>query len=117
MLTISWPGFASFIVLITMTYRFVLPVLPIALLFSGYSLAVMDDSVSSKFKGKGSLKKYNKFPAKMRVAILFLLATNVPMALYMSLVHQVCFFLHHKTEEKKTRYNIGYLFPSPPTPL
>ncbi|KAF7838088.1 GPI mannosyltransferase 3 isoform X1 [Senna tora] len=69
-------------------FRFVLPVLPIALMFSGYSLAVMDDRGSSKSKEKGSLKKYNQCPTKMIVAILFLLATNIPMTLYMSLVHQ-----------------------------
>ncbi|XP_028775416.1 GPI mannosyltransferase 3 isoform X2 [Neltuma alba] len=69
-------------------FRFVLPVLPIALMFSGYSLALMDDPGSGKSKVKGSLKKYDRFPVKKGVAILFLLATNIPMALYMSLVHQ-----------------------------
>ncbi|KAI9126033.1 hypothetical protein K1719_003451 [Acacia pycnantha] len=69
-------------------FRFVLPVLPIALMFSGYSLANMDDPGSAKSKEKGSLKKYIRFPVKKGVVILFLLATNIPMALYMSLVHQ-----------------------------
>lgn len=78
-----------------------MPVLPIALMFCGYSLAAMNDRRSSKNKGKGSLKKYSKYPAKMIVAILFLLATNIPMALYMSLVHQVCPFLLHKIEQMR----------------
>lgn len=71
-------------------FRFVLPVLPIALMFSGYSLAVIEDpsAGSLEYKGKGFSKKKNKCPPKMTVAILFLLATNIPMALYMSLVHQ-----------------------------
>ncbi|XP_061347460.1 mannosyltransferase APTG1 isoform X2 [Gastrolobium bilobum] len=69
-------------------FRFVLPVLPIALMFSGYSLAVIEDPGSPQYKGKESSKKHTKCPPKMRVAILFLLATNIPMALYMSLVHQ-----------------------------
>lgn len=66
-----------------------MPVLPIALMFSGYSLAVIEDpgAGSLEYKGKGFSKK-EKCPPKMTVAILFLLATNIPMALYMSLVHQ-----------------------------
>lgn len=66
-----------------------MPVLPIALMFSGYSLAVIEDPGSPECKGKESSKKHTKCPPKMKVAILFLLATNIPMALYMSLVHQV----------------------------
>lgn len=68
-----------------------MPVLPIALMFSGYSLAVIEDpgAGSPKYKGKEFSKKHNKCPPKMTVAILFLLVTNIPMALYMSLVHQV----------------------------
>ncbi|XP_058754811.1 mannosyltransferase APTG1 isoform X2 [Vicia villosa] len=71
-------------------FRFVLPVLPIALMFSGYSLAMIEDpgAGSPQYKEKEFSKKRNKFPPKMTAAILFLLATNIPMALYMSLVHQ-----------------------------
>ncbi|XP_020231283.1 GPI mannosyltransferase 3 isoform X2 [Cajanus cajan] len=69
-------------------FRFVLPVLPIALMFSGYSLAVIKDPGYAEYKGKETSKKHTGFPPKMGFAILFLLATNIPMALYMSLVHQ-----------------------------
>ncbi|KAJ7955719.1 Mannosyltransferase [Quillaja saponaria] len=69
-------------------FRFVLPVLPIALMYSGFSLAAMRQLDSPQIKGKGSSKNGTTHPAKMKVAILFLLATNIPMALYMSLVHQ-----------------------------
>ncbi|KAI4344357.1 hypothetical protein L6164_011591 [Bauhinia variegata] len=69
-------------------FRFVLPVLPLALMFSGYSLAVLEDPGSPQDKGKGSSKSHTKRTAKLGVAILFLLGTNIPMALYMSLVHQ-----------------------------
>ncbi|XP_027331577.1 GPI mannosyltransferase 3 [Abrus precatorius] len=69
-------------------FRFVLPVLPIALMFSGYSLAMIEDPGSAEYKGKTSSKKDTRCPPKMIVAILFLLVTNIPMALYMSLVHQ-----------------------------
>jgi phosphatidylinositol glycan class B len=73
-----------------MSHRFVLPMLPIALMFSGYALAKMKASPDAK--KKGSLSSHVKGPFKMRFSILFLLATNIPMALYMSLVHQVhCF--------------------------
>ncbi|KAK2399598.1 Alg9 mannosyltransferase family [Trifolium repens] len=70
-------------------FRFVLPVLPIALMFSGYSLAVIEDPGvgSREYKRKEFSKKHNKCPPKMTVAILVLLATNIPMALYMSFVH------------------------------
>ncbi|KAH1216137.1 GPI mannosyltransferase 3 [Glycine max] len=69
-------------------FRFALPVLPIALMFSGYSLAVIEDPGYAQNKGKKSIKKHTRFPPNMGAAILFLLATNIPMALYMSLVHQ-----------------------------
>ncbi|KAI5414856.1 hypothetical protein KIW84_040350 [Lathyrus oleraceus] len=50
---------------------------------------IEDPSVSSPpHKEKEFSKKHNKYPPKMTAAILFLLATNIPMALYMSLVHQ-----------------------------
>ncbi|XP_019453890.1 PREDICTED: GPI mannosyltransferase 3 isoform X1 [Lupinus angustifolius] len=69
-------------------FRFVLPVLPIALMFSGYSLAVIEDPGSPVYRGKKSSEKNTKCSPKMTLAILFLLVTNIPMALYMSLVHQ-----------------------------
>ena len=72
-----------------MSYRFVLPVLPVALMFSGYSLAEIASPSAPESKGKRSLEKRNKCTAKMGVAILFLLASNIPVALYMSLIHQV----------------------------
>lgn len=85
-------GLAWSVTMITMRYRFVLPVLPIALMFSGYSLAAIEDPGSARYKGKESSKTHTRCPTKMRIAILFLLATNIPMALYMSLVHQVSLF-------------------------
>lgn len=72
-----------------MTYRFVLPVLPIALMFSGYSLAVMEKADYLDNKRKGSLSTHSEWLSKTGFAIFFLLVTNIPMALYMSLVHQV----------------------------
>ncbi|XP_068659058.1 mannosyltransferase APTG1 isoform X2 [Aristolochia californica] len=65
-------------------FRFVLPVLPIALMFAGYTLAEIDLSN----KRKRSLNFSVRRPSKMQLAIFFLFATNLPMALYMSLVHQ-----------------------------
>ncbi|XP_010278015.1 PREDICTED: GPI mannosyltransferase 3 [Nelumbo nucifera] len=68
-------------------FRFVLPVLPIALMFSGYSLAAMRIPISSDGKSKRSLH-HTRCHKRMQLAVLFLLVTNLPMALYMSLVHQ-----------------------------
>ncbi|KAL7224569.1 hypothetical protein ACSBR1_025938 [Camellia fascicularis] len=69
-------------------FRFVLPVLPIALMFSGYSLATIRRSDSSHDRRKGSPSIHTKCPSKKHWVIIFLFATNLPMALYMSLVHQ-----------------------------
>ncbi|KAM1519977.1 hypothetical protein ACFX15_022233 [Malus domestica] len=92
-------------------FRFVLPVLPIALIFSGHSLAALRTSVSTY----GS-----KFPAKMQLAIFFLLATNIPVALYMSLVHQrgtedVTYYLSKEVLHGKVT-NILFLMPCHATP-
>ncbi|KAJ4912058.1 Alg9-like mannosyltransferase family [Raphanus sativus] len=67
-------------------FRFVLPVLPIALIFSGYALAQMEASPSSITKKKQVPRK--KWSPKLTLSVLFLLLTNIPMALYMSLFHQ-----------------------------
>lgn len=73
-----------------MNDRFVLPVLPIALIFSGYALTQMEASPSSS----SSITKKKQVPRKkwsptLTLSVLFLLVTNIPMALYMSLFHQV----------------------------
>ncbi|XP_057532071.1 mannosyltransferase APTG1 isoform X2 [Amaranthus tricolor] len=69
-------------------FRFVLPVLPIALMFSGYSLTVLEmPDLSMGVKNRAS-SSHTKWPSKLRLAVVFLVATNIPMALYMSLVHQ-----------------------------
>ncbi|EXB94916.1 GPI mannosyltransferase 3 [Morus notabilis] len=69
-------------------FRFVLPVLPIALMFSGYSLAAISIRNSPNGKRKESSSVSGKWPPKLRLPVLFLLATNIPMALYMNLIHQ-----------------------------
>uniref|UniRef100_A0A5B6YXW7 Mannosyltransferase n=1 Tax=Davidia involucrata TaxID=16924 RepID=A0A5B6YXW7_DAVIN len=69
-------------------FRFVLPVLPIALMFSGYSLAKIKRPDSLDGERKGPVSIHTRFPSKMQLAVFFLLATNLPMAFYMSLVHQ-----------------------------
>ncbi|KAG7025025.1 GPI mannosyltransferase 3, partial [Cucurbita argyrosperma subsp. argyrosperma] len=69
-------------------FRFVLPILPIALMFSGYSLAALRYPASPNGKREKSRDVHSKCPMKMKLAVIFLLATNIPMGLYMSLVHQ-----------------------------
>lgn len=66
-------------------FRFVLPVLPIALVYSGYSLAMLSQQYSS---GKKATSSRTKRSWKIKAAVFFLLATNLPMAVYMSMVHQ-----------------------------
>lgn len=69
-------------------FRFVLPVLPIALMFSGYVLALVEKADSSMGKRKRTPSTPAKRPFKLNFFVFLLLATNLPMALYMSLVHQ-----------------------------
>lgn len=101
-------------------FRFVLPVLPIALMFSGYALAKMKAPDSPDTEKKGSLRSHIKGPFKMRFSIFFLLATNIPMALYMSLVHQrgtedVMIFLSKEARNEKVK-SILFLMPCHATP-
>ncbi|MBA0722813.1 hypothetical protein Golax_003457, partial [Gossypium laxum] len=67
---------------------FVLPVLPISLIFAGYSLAALEERGSRNGEKKRSSCICNKWPSRKQLAIFFLLASNIPMALYMSLIHQ-----------------------------
>ncbi|GMY35497.1 GPI mannosyltransferase 3 isoform X2 [Fagus crenata] len=101
-------------------FRFVLPVLPIALMFSGYALAKMKASGSPDTERKGSLNIYTRCPSKIQFSILFLLATNIPMALYMSLVHQrgtedVMIYLSKEACNEKVK-SILFLMPCHATP-
>ncbi|KAK9130245.1 hypothetical protein Sjap_010732 [Stephania japonica] len=101
-------------------FRFVLPVLPIALMFSGYSLATLEAGVGSNNKQEIPSKNDNNRASKMWLAILFLLTTNLPMALYMSLVHQrgsedVMYFLSKEARDDKVR-SVLFLMPCHATP-
>ncbi|CAA2976465.1 GPI mannosyltransferase 3 [Olea europaea subsp. europaea] len=70
-------------------FRFVLPVLPIALMFAGYTLAKMTESDPLSIgKKKVSIGSSMNCFSKVQMPVFFLLATNLPMALYMSMVHQ-----------------------------
>lgn len=100
------------------TIRFVLPVLPIALMFSGYFLASLKRSALSerKVKEKITIKPFTK----LHMAVLFLLVTNIPMALYMSMIHQrgtedVMNYLAKEARENKVK-SILFLTPCHATP-
>ncbi|CAK7338082.1 unnamed protein product [Dovyalis caffra] len=100
-------------------FRFVLPVLPIALMFSGYSLAAMARSDTDS-RRKVSPDSHMKRPSKVGFAIFFLLVTNIPMALYMSLVHQrgtedVMIYLSKEAQNDKVK-SILFLTPCHATP-
>lgn len=69
-------------------FRFVLPILPMALMFSGYSLAALETPDLPMGKRKRASTTHTKWPSKLRLAVFFLVLTNIPMGLYMSLVHQ-----------------------------
>ncbi|KAL7193705.1 hypothetical protein ACSBR2_025343 [Camellia fascicularis] len=101
-------------------FRFVLPVLPIALMFSGYSLATIRRSDSSHDRRKGLPSIHTKCPSKKHWVIIFLFATNLPMALYMSLVHQrgtedVMNYLSEEARNEKVE-SILFLTPCHATP-
>nr|XP_009393657.1 PREDICTED: GPI mannosyltransferase 3 isoform X2 [Musa acuminata subsp. malaccensis] len=100
-------------------FRFVLPVLPIALIFSGYSLSVMSKPDLLDMKRRKS-RPGNKCPSRVQLAVLFLVATNVPMALYMSSIHQrgsedVMIYLSKEAHKGKVR-SILFLMPCHSTP-
>ncbi|XP_049359842.1 mannosyltransferase APTG1 isoform X2 [Solanum verrucosum] len=69
-------------------FRFVLPVLPIALMFSGYWLATIGWPDKSNGRGKRSPSSHDRCSGKLQLAVLFLAVSNIPMAFYMSMVHQ-----------------------------
>ncbi|KAK4853917.1 hypothetical protein QYF36_016428 [Acer negundo] len=101
-------------------FRFVLPVLPIALMFSGYSLAVMERADYLDIQKKGSSNIRVEWPSKTQLSIFFLLATNIPMAFYMSLVHQrgtedVMNYLSREALNNKVK-SILFLMPCHATP-
>ncbi|KAL5697329.1 Mannosyltransferase aptg1 [Ranunculus cassubicifolius] len=101
-------------------FRFVLPVLPIALMFSGYSLASLEKTSDLEKKKKTSLPRI-KCPSRVQIAVFFLLVTNIPMALYMSMVHQrgsedVMNFLAKEALVDNKVKNILFLMPCHSTP-
>ncbi|XP_025012080.1 mannosyltransferase APTG1 isoform X2 [Ricinus communis] len=101
-------------------FRFVLPVLPIALMFSGYALAVMARPDSPDGKRKGSSTGQTRLLSRVGFAVVFLLATNIPMAFYMSLVHQrgtedAMIYLSKEAQNEKVK-SILFLMPCHATP-
>ncbi|KAH6794413.1 Alg9-like mannosyltransferase family [Perilla frutescens var. hirtella] len=98
-------------------FRFVLPILPVALMFSGYSLANLGQA---ERKSKGGSNSHFKCSPKLQLAVLFLLVTNIPMALYMSLIHQrgtedAMNYLAEEARENKVE-SILFLTPCHATP-
>lgn len=101
-------------------FRFVLPVLPIALMFSGYALATLGSTVPLRGRDSTSKRSGTSCSMKSRMAILFLIVTNLPMALYMSMVHQrgvedVMYYLSGEASKGKVK-NILFLMPCHATP-
>ncbi|CAI9108412.1 OLC1v1007995C1 [Oldenlandia corymbosa var. corymbosa] len=98
-------------------FRFVLPVLPIALMFSGYTLTKLGRI--GHLNGRRKTPRTSS-PLKKQVAVAFILATNIPMALYMSMVHQrgtedVMYYLANRAVEGKVK-SILFLTPCHATP-
>ncbi|XP_066366754.1 mannosyltransferase APTG1-like [Miscanthus floridulus] len=94
-------------------FRFVLPVLPLALMFSGYCLAAM-----SQFKGKNQHGKRSL--SRLQLSVILLVITNVPMALYMSLFHQrgtedVMYYLSKEAHDGRVK-SVLFLMPCHSTP-
>ncbi|XP_010935902.1 mannosyltransferase APTG1 isoform X2 [Elaeis guineensis] len=99
-------------------FRFVLPMLPIALMFAGYSLAVMSNPDFPDPKRRN--KFCNRCPLRVQLAVLFLIISNVPLALYMSIIHQrgsedVMFYLSKEAHDGKVK-SILFLMPCHSTP-
>uniref|UniRef100_J3L8V6 Mannosyltransferase n=1 Tax=Oryza brachyantha TaxID=4533 RepID=J3L8V6_ORYBR len=94
-------------------FRFVLPVLPLMFMFSGYNLAAM-----VQFKGKGCNEKGHL--SRLQLSVILLILTNLPMALYMSLFHQrgtedVMFYLSREAHDGRVK-SVLFLMPCHSTP-
>ncbi|CAN6271138.1 unnamed protein product [Urochloa humidicola] len=94
-------------------FRFVLPVLPLALMFSGYCLAALPQSKGKILHGKKRL-------SRLQLSVILLIITNVPMALYMSLYHQrgtedVMYYLSKQAHDGRVK-SVLFLMPCHSTP-
>ncbi|XP_021303320.1 GPI mannosyltransferase 3 isoform X2 [Sorghum bicolor] len=94
-------------------FRFVLPVLPLALMFSGYCLAAMSQLKAKNQHGKRSL-------SRLQLSVILLVITNVPMSLYMSLFHQrgtedVMYYLSKEAHDGRVK-SVLFLMPCHSTP-
>jgi len=94
-------------------FRFVLPVLPLALMFSGYCLAAM-----SQFKRKNLHEK--RCLSRLQLSVILLIITNIPMAFYMSLFHQrgtedVMYYLSKEAQDGRVK-SVLFLMPCHSTP-
>ncbi|XP_074264446.1 mannosyltransferase APTG1 isoform X1 [Silene latifolia] len=96
-------------------FRFIFPVLPIALIFAGCSLASLRKLDLPIGKGKRISSAHSRLPSKLRLSVFFLLATNIPMGLYMSLVHQrgTEDVMHYLSKEAQNGEVRGVLFLTP----
>ncbi|KAH9620327.1 hypothetical protein KSS87_001150 [Heliosperma pusillum] len=96
-------------------FRFIFPVLPVALMFAGYSLASLRKLSLPIGKGKRISSAHSWLPSKLRLSVFFLLATNIPMGLYMSLVHQrgTEDVMHYLSKEAQNGEVRGVLFLTP----
>ncbi|MCO5564107.1 hypothetical protein L7F22_017763 [Adiantum nelumboides] len=113
-------------------FRFVLPVLPLGLMFAGYALASMQYCVGEQCLDSGSIlsdgskvktdKNMFRFRKQIwrRACVVGLLITNIPIALYTSVVHQrgteaVMHFLSEEIACGRAT-NVAFLMPCHSTP-
>ncbi|GER56082.1 GPI mannosyltransferase [Striga asiatica] len=96
-------------------FRFVLPVLPVALIFSGIPLANLHQREISKRKQNWNSHK-NRY-SRLHLSVLFLLVTNLPMALYMSMrgAEDVMNYLSREAKDNRVK-SILFLTPCHATP-
>ncbi|XP_028399232.1 GPI mannosyltransferase 3-like [Dendronephthya gigantea] len=104
-------------------FRFILPVVPMAMLISGRGLhyiATTDSSVNVKKHDDNSIRDITHISFKGKLLAIFLIVTNIPVALYIGLVHQrgtldVMRALNEKVETK-TNDAVWFLMPCHSTP-
>ncbi|KAJ7154461.1 hypothetical protein O6H91_03G044600 [Diphasiastrum complanatum] len=114
-------------------FRFVLPVLPLALMFTGYALAILErwkeknsqetfDDANQESNKRSKSMKYGirKWSTPFQLVIFGLLLTNIPVALYTSVVHQrgaeaVMEYLHKEALEGHVS-SVMFLMPCHSTP-
>lgn len=105
-------------------FRFIFPILPLAMLYCGFYLNALCKSSSSKIQKKEKIQgMLTARPCKKATILLgMLFVTNAPVALYTTLVHQrgttdVMFYIQEQCKLSQRKPSILFFMPCHSTPF